>query len=131
MVPLIDNKSDIETQMIEMQMISTSSENYGSPNPYGEEDFYSSCKEFVSSFEIESPSEDFISSSKIESSSKEFSSKALVYGCILSALNQLTGISAVTFYSNELFTQGKQGNEVEWKARIGTMYIGIMSVVGC
>lgn len=118
LTPLVECRSDMETQMTERPTLSPSYENLAISDSYEEESFYDSCKEFVTSFEI-------------ETITKEFSSKALVYGCILSAFNQLTGISAVTFYSNELFTQGKQGNEVEWKARIGTMYIGIMSVVGC
>lgn len=56
--------------------------------------------------------------------------KALILGCILSAFHQLTGINAVMFYSNELFTEGKIGNEAEWTARLGTLLLGFTSFFG-
>ena len=117
LTPQIDDKSDIETQVTEMSMMSSSSKTFELSDSYEEESLSSPIKEHIPI--------------KIKSPLKTHLSNALVYGCILSALNQFTGISAVTFYSNELFTEGKEGNEVEWKARIGTLNIGIISVIGC
>ena len=117
LTPQIDEKSDIETQVTEISMISSSSKTFELSDSYEEESLSSPRKEHIPI--------------KIKSPLKTHLSNTLVYGCILSALNQFTGISAVTFYSNELFTEGKKGNEVEWKARIGTLNIGIISVIGC
>ena len=49
---------------------------------------------------------------------------ALLVGSILCTLNQFTGITAVLFYSNEIFQQGLSGYKAEHEARIGTILVG-------
>lgn len=56
--------------------------------------------------------------------------KALFYCSIYSSLYQLTGFNAVIFYSNSLFTNGEDGNSAEMKARIGSILVGVFSIVG-
>jgi succinate dehydrogenase/fumarate reductase cytochrome b subunit len=66
--------------------------------------------------------------------------KALLISSTLSILQQMTGINAVTFFSNEIFKNGnflisyasigESGNEAEMKARIGTFIVGIAAFFG-
>jgi MFS transporter, SP family, xylose:H+ symportor len=56
--------------------------------------------------------------------------KALIIGILLSVFQQATGISSITFYSNEIFTNGRTGKEAEQTARIGTLITGILAVAG-
>ena len=56
--------------------------------------------------------------------------KALLYASILSIFHQFSGINGVIFFSNSLFTHGQEGNKAEMNARIGTLCIGIVGLVG-
>lgn len=56
--------------------------------------------------------------------------KALCYGIIYSIFHQTTGVNAITFFSNELFTNGEDGNSAERKARFGSMLVGISCIAG-
>ena len=55
--------------------------------------------------------------------------KALAVGVLLSIFHQTTGISSVTFYSNEIFSAGQSGQEAELTARVGTFCTGIVAVI--
>mmetsp|Transcript_5238 Transcript_5238/g.6216 ORF Transcript_5238/g.6216 Transcript_5238/m.6216 type:complete len:491 (+) Transcript_5238:21-1493(+) len=52
---------------------------------------------------------------------------AFAVGCLLALFQQLTGINAVIFYSNDIFTRGKQGYDSEHAAKIGTMLVGVVN----
>lgn len=52
---------------------------------------------------------------------------AFIIGNLLSMFQQLTGINAVIFYSNDIFTGGKSGYESENAAKIGTMLVGVVN----
>eukprot|EP01067_Filipodium_phascolosomae_P006206 Filipodium_phascolosomae@DN447_c0_g1_i1.p1 len=52
---------------------------------------------------------------------------AFFVGIALSLFQQLTGINAVIFYSNDLFTIGKTGYESEAAAKVGTMLVGVVN----
>eukprot|EP00343_Euplotes_focardii_P007790 CAMPEP_0205820458 /NCGR_PEP_ID=MMETSP0206-20130828/3100_1 /ASSEMBLY_ACC=CAM_ASM_000279 /TAXON_ID=36767 /ORGANISM="Euplotes focardii, Strain TN1" /LENGTH=239 /DNA_ID=CAMNT_0053115185 /DNA_START=330 /DNA_END=1050 /DNA_ORIENTATION=+ len=47
--------------------------------------------------------------------------RALFVCCMLSVIHQMTFINGVTFFSNEIFTDGKEGDNAERIARIGTL----------
>lgn len=53
--------------------------------------------------------------------------KAFFVAFILAALQQLTGIMIVIFYSNVVFTQGSTGYDSEKQAKIGTMLVGVVN----
>ena len=53
----------------------------------------------------------------------------LFVGLMVFTLSQFTGINAVLFYSNEIFTLNYVGHAAEREARIGTMLIGITMFV--
>ena len=55
---------------------------------------------------------------------------ALIIGVALSAAQQGTGCTFVTFYSNEIFMQGLSGSEAERAARIGSFFLGVVSSFG-
>lgn len=55
---------------------------------------------------------------------------ALIIGCLIAFFHQATGISSVTFYSNEIFSKGHEGDDAEFVARIGTIGTGIASLFG-
>lgn len=50
---------------------------------------------------------------------------AFMIGCILAIFQQMTGINAVIFYSNTIFTKDKTGYDNEKFAKIGTMLVGV------
>ena len=52
---------------------------------------------------------------------------AFIIGCALALCQQLTGINAVIFYSNDIFVGDKKGFESERAARIGTVLVGIVN----
>mmetsp|Transcript_1910 Transcript_1910/g.1709 ORF Transcript_1910/g.1709 Transcript_1910/m.1709 type:complete len:333 (+) Transcript_1910:308-1306(+) len=56
--------------------------------------------------------------------------KALSVCIMLSIFHQTTGINGVTFFSNEIFTDGEEGNSAERKARLGTFFFGIAAFTG-
>mmetsp|Transcript_34154 Transcript_34154/g.39418 ORF Transcript_34154/g.39418 Transcript_34154/m.39418 type:complete len:264 (+) Transcript_34154:436-1227(+) len=49
---------------------------------------------------------------------------SLIVCLTLSVVHQATGISSVTFYSNEIFMEGMTGAEAETAARLGTLTTG-------
>jgi len=49
---------------------------------------------------------------------------------MLGVFHQTTGINGVTFFSNEIFKDGDEGNSAERKARIGTLLFGIATLLG-
>ena len=51
---------------------------------------------------------------------------ASIIGCVLSALQQLTGINAVMFYSNKIFA-GLSGSS--FTPTMGTALVGIVNMV--
>ena len=53
--------------------------------------------------------------------------KAFIVGCLLAVFQQITGINAVIFYSNDIFTRGLSGYESEKSAKIGTMLVGVVN----
>lgn len=53
--------------------------------------------------------------------------KAFMIGCILACFQQLTGINAVIFYSNDIFIGDKKGYDSEQAAKIGTMLVGVVN----
>lgn len=55
---------------------------------------------------------------------------SLLVGIILSIIHQATGITLVIFYSNEIFLQGLKGDEAEFSARIGSIFVSIVSFFG-
>lgn len=73
---------------------------------------------------------DEIKAEKKSSGMPTYYKKALIYGMIYSSDYQLSGINAVIFYSNELFTNGESGNDAERRARYGSLLVGIFSLVG-
>jgi hypothetical protein len=44
-------------------------------------------------------------------------------------MHQTSAVSAVIFYSNEIFTEGEKGNNAEVRARIGTLLVGIATFI--
>lgn len=56
--------------------------------------------------------------------------KALVIGLLLSFFHQSTGINSITFFSIEIFTHGETGSSAELSARLGTLGVGVVSVLG-
>lgn len=56
--------------------------------------------------------------------------KALMIGICLSVFHQTTGINAVTFFSNDIFTQGQTGEGPEMRGRIGTLLSGVGETTG-
>lgn len=44
-------------------------------------------------------------------------------------MHQVTGINAVIFYSNDIFKNGKEGEDAERAARIGTILNGVVSLI--
>jgi len=78
-------------------------------------------------------------SNKIEHTNKGesfislFSNKyryALFICICLSAFHQFSGINAVIFHSNQMFTDGKESVSADRAARIGTFFIGVSGVIG-
>ena len=55
---------------------------------------------------------------------------ALIIGCILGLFQQATGANWVSFYSNEMFMQGLTGDEAEMSARVGTLFVDVVSILG-
>jgi hypothetical protein len=55
--------------------------------------------------------------------------KPLIIGLLLGVFHQATGISSVTFFSNEIFAKGRTGESAEFAARIGTFGTGIAGVL--
>jgi MFS family permease len=53
----------------------------------------------------------------------------LIIGLLFGFFQQATGISMVTFFSNEIFSKGKTGASAELAARIGTFGTGIAGVL--
>lgn len=53
--------------------------------------------------------------------------KAFIVGCLLAIFQQLTGINAVIFYSNDIFVGDRTGYESERAAKIGTVIVGIVN----
>jgi MFS family permease len=56
--------------------------------------------------------------------------KALLICSLISVFHQTTGINGVIFFSNEIFTDGEDGNDAEMRARLGTFFIGIVGCLG-
>ena len=56
--------------------------------------------------------------------------KALILCLILSSFQQLTGINGIVFFSNEIFTNGEQGNDAERTARYGSLALGVFALFG-
>ena len=56
--------------------------------------------------------------------------KAFTLGLLLSLFHQLTGINGVIFFSNEMFTDGEEGNDAERTARYGSLGLGAFSLLG-
>ena len=56
--------------------------------------------------------------------------KALTLGLLLSLFQQLTGINGIIFFSNEMFTDGEEGNDAERTARYGSLALGAFSFLG-
>ena len=56
--------------------------------------------------------------------------KALMVGLTLSVIHQATGISSITFYSNEIFMKGYSGSEGEKAARAGSFIVGFVGSLG-
>lgn len=54
--------------------------------------------------------------------------RPLIIGLLLGLFHQTTGISSVTFFSNEIFAAGQTGKYAELAARIGTFGTGIAAV---
>jgi len=54
--------------------------------------------------------------------------KSLYVGIMIGIFHQTTGISAVTFFSNEIFTDGRLGQTAELAARFGTFSTGVAGV---
>lgn len=52
---------------------------------------------------------------------------AFIVGCLLAIFQQLTGINAVIFYSNDIFVGGKVGYDSERAAKIGTVIVGVVN----
>jgi sugar porter (SP) family MFS transporter len=53
---------------------------------------------------------------------------AFIVGCSLALFQQLTGINAVIFYSNNIFTKGSDpGYDTEQAARLGTVIVGVVN----
>jgi len=50
---------------------------------------------------------------------------------LLSFFHQSTGINGVTSFSNEIFKDGDEGNSAERRARLGTLLMGISSIIAC
>ena len=55
---------------------------------------------------------------------------SLLVGIVLSIIHQTSGIMLVIFYSNEIFMQGLKGNEAEYSARIGSLFVSFVSSFG-
>mmetsp|Transcript_39687 Transcript_39687/g.45571 ORF Transcript_39687/g.45571 Transcript_39687/m.45571 type:complete len:196 (+) Transcript_39687:519-1106(+) len=55
--------------------------------------------------------------------------KPLIVGLLIGVFHQTTGISSVTFFSNEIFSKGFTGTEAEFIARVGTFGSGIAAVL--
>lgn len=53
----------------------------------------------------------------------------LIVGLLFGFFQQATGISMVTFFSNEIFSKGKTGASAEFAARIGTFGTGVAGVL--
>lgn len=49
---------------------------------------------------------------------------------MLAVFHQTTGINAVTFFSNEIFKDGDDGNAAEKRARLGTFLYGVVACIG-
>ena len=60
---------------------------------------------------------------------KKYYFKAFWIGCILSIFQQLSGINAVVFYSNELFRGNAEGDEGDKQARLGTLLFGTVNML--
>ena len=54
--------------------------------------------------------------------------KVFLIGCILSLVQQLTGINAVVFFSTDLFKGEGKGLDAEKAARIGTVIFGSVNM---
>jgi sugar porter (SP) family MFS transporter len=52
---------------------------------------------------------------------------AFIVGCVLAIFQQLTGINAVIFYSNDIFIGKNTGYKSEQAAKIGTMLVGVVN----
>ena len=56
--------------------------------------------------------------------------KALIVGVAIGIFHQATGVSSLTFFSNEIFSKGYSGDRAELIARLGTLGTGLANVVG-
>lgn len=54
--------------------------------------------------------------------------KVFIIGCVLSIVQQLSGINAVVFFSTDLFKGGEVGEAAEKSARIGTVIFGTVNM---
>ena len=54
----------------------------------------------------------------------------LLIGIWLSALHQFAGINWVIFNSNQIFVEGVSGLAAEKAARVGSLFIGVASILG-
>lgn len=55
--------------------------------------------------------------------------KPLIIGILIGIFHQTTGISSVTFFSNEIFSKGHTGTGAELAARLGTFGTGVAGVL--
>mmetsp|Transcript_23401 Transcript_23401/g.20794 ORF Transcript_23401/g.20794 Transcript_23401/m.20794 type:complete len:233 (+) Transcript_23401:437-1135(+) len=104
----------------------------GQPNtPYEEGDYedFSDITPNKNNYS-NSNNNDKIDKSKPISSWPSYYKRALLISCILSIMHQCTGINAIVFFSNEIFSEGEKGNEAVIQARIGTFMVGIASFLG-
>ncbi|CAI2364185.1 unnamed protein product [Moneuplotes crassus] len=70
---------------------------------------------------------------EVKTQNKQWTSyykKALLYCSLLSFFQQASGVNGVTFFSNEIFKDGDEGNAAERRARLGTLLIGVAAFTG-
>lgn len=56
--------------------------------------------------------------------------RSLCIVMLVAFFHQATGISTLTYFTNELFGEGKTGDEAEFAGRIGALVISVVSLLG-